>query len=490
MLFGQLRQDGVRIGVYKNTAQIEAGLRGETDLDLLAARDDADAMRRTLRQCGGVPAQPGRFHDNTGANREDWFVPLGDCRFLHLDIAIGITIGPKYRKRYRVFDYADVRDWQTLQAADGVRLSCVSPQDELRIALLRSVFQPVSDNQIEQAGEDDAALQPLPYRIGAEQFSCKPVATPSGPSLTESDRRKMRKAVRRQASSLNGSNAIADWSIHTWRRALNALSTRMTAMRTGSSRTRRSLQPQGIIAALIGPDGVGKSTQAARLQAIFGRKFRCASVYLGSNDGSWTQLRRRIGGKVARKKSSIIESPSKQKPSGKSSNGRSWAHATGSAVWRLLVAIQRLTNLHRARRLAASGALVICDRWPQTIAPGMLDGPALPPPPNRRLARLISRAEHALYRRMERYSPDLSIHLDCDFATSYARKPGDIEEADFEKRLDLMQQMRQRNAGDGAVGASRIAVVDARQELDEVSADLCRHIWAALSRNAAREEPA
>lgn len=190
VLFEQLRQDGVRIGVYKNTAQIEAGLRGETDLDLLAARDDADAMRRTLRQCGGVPAQPGRFHDNTGANREDWFVPLGDCRFLHLDIAIGMTIGPKYRKRYRVFDFEDVRDWQTLQAADGVRLSCVSPQDDLRIALLRSVFQPSPVNQIDQTGEDDAAFQPLPYRIGAKQFSCKPVATPSGPSLTESDRRK------------------------------------------------------------------------------------------------------------------------------------------------------------------------------------------------------------------------------------------------------------------------------------------------------------
>jgi len=469
-LFRQLRQEAVRIGVYKNSAQIEAGLRGDSDLDLLVARDDSGTMRQILLSRGAIRAQPNRFHDNAHPNREDWFLPLENCGFLHLDIAIGVTIGPKYRKHYHVFGYEDVTGWHIPEAASGVEMAVVSPQDELGITLLRSLFQPVRSGNLGQADGDYAHPQPLHYRIGDEQFSCTPVSTPSGPALSEADRLHLLKAVRRQGGP--GSGPIADWSIHAMRRILNAFGTRMTKALPGRSWARRSLRPQGIIVALIGPDGVGKSTQAARLQTIFGRKLRCASVYLGSNDGSWTRLRRRVRRAFSRRRSGGTKPKVRKKMT---ISGRSWSHAMGSAIWRLLVAIQRLIYLRRARALAASGALVICDRWPQMIEAGMLDGPAIAPPAGRRLAGLFSRAEYAIYRRMENYDPALTIHLDCDFATSYARKPGDIEEHDFLRRLDLMQRMRDRDPG--------VAIVDARQELDAVSASLCEQIWAALSHN-------
>jgi hypothetical protein len=149
-------------------------------------------------------------------------------------------------------------------------------------------------------------------------------------------------------------------------------------------------------------------------------------------------------------------------------------HSLGSAVWRFVVAGNRLLSIRRAVRLAASGALVITDRWPQNIEPGILDGPSKQPAPRHRLARMIWRAEKRLYGIMDGYAADFTVHLDCDFATSYARKPGDIERVDFERRIALMEIMRGRDAS--------IAVVDARQDMDAVTAQLFAAIWRQLRR--------
>jgi thymidylate kinase len=144
----------------------------------------------------------------------------------------------------------------------------------------------------------------------------------------------------------------------------------------------------------------------------------------------------------------------------------------GVSMWRLLVALTRLATAQKALRLAASGALVICDRWPQSIAPGMLDGPALEPPPSMRLARLISRVEQWLYQRMDGLRPTLTIHLTCPYETSATRKPGAIEREDFDRRVVLMEELRRRDPS--------IQVVDVRQDMEKVTSDLLGHVWARL----------
>jgi hypothetical protein len=154
----------------------------------------------------------------------------------------------------------------------------------------------------------------------------------------------------------------------------------------------------------------------------------------------------------------------------------------GSAIWRLVIAVQRQTAMRKAMRLSAAGAIVITDRWPQTLRCGYLDGPSVPPPPEMRLANLLSRIEHRIYRAMERHKPTLTIHLDCDFATSHARKPGDITQEDFELRIELMEEMRRRDPG--------VVVVDARLNQEQVSAQLIRHVWSAAHKASSATAPA
>jgi thymidylate kinase len=250
------------------------------------------------------------------------------------------------------------------------------------------------------------------------------------------------------------------------------------AIQTNDDRCRRSADGwakprqlvRGIIVALVGPDGVGKSSQTARLAALFQRDFECSAVYLGSGDGGWRfrravkQLFRKLRGRLRQSKLEM-KSPTADPEFGTN-------HSLFTGLSGLLVAIERSVSLRRAMRLAKSGSIVICDRWPQNIQAGFFDGPLRLAADASWIVRMLSKAEHRLYRRMERFKPDLTIHLISDFETSNARKPGDRTPADFDRRLALMHEMRLIDR--------KAIIIDASRDFDEVTRDLHSCILRAV----------
>jgi len=147
-------------------------------------------------------------------------------------------------------------------------------------------------------------------------------------------------------------------------------------------------------------------------------------------------------------------------------------HSVRTGMSGLVSALERYLSLRRAERLARSGSVVICDRWPQNMLPGLFDGPLRLDPQASWIVRLMSRLERSIYRKMETYRPDLAIHLVGDFETSNARKPGDRTRANFDQRLALMQEMRTLDP--------TIVTVDASKSFDEVTRDLRSCIIRAL----------
>ena len=214
--------------------------------------------------------------------------------------------------------------------------------------------------------------------------------------------------------------------------------------------------------ALIGPDGVGKSSQTARLISLFRQNFKCTAIYLGSGDGGWKL--RRMAKRLFRKWRGTVP----RTGSGAKGPRVHKEYGTNHSVWTglsgLVAALERYVSLRRAVRLARSGSIVICDRWPQNVLPGLFDGPLRLDPDASWAVRLMSRVERGVYRKMEKYKPNLTIHMVSDFDTSSARKPGDRMRADFDQRLALMQEMR--------VLDPAIVTVDASKRFDEVTGDL------------------
>lgn len=481
----RLAEANVRYGVFKNAQTLDAGLAGIGDIDLLVSAEDAEQFRSVMLALKGIRGVPSPLYDNAVRGREDWFIPEADGRYLHLDTSFGLRIGRKFHKRYEALQVEDVIEWQQRGAPEPA-IPVVSPYEEARIAVLRSVFRlpawpgrawvrPDSDiagllRGIFTQDQEKAALE---YRFGPSAVACPVRRRGDRFELQGNAIRQLRKAIRAQ----NGHGLLAvpsDFIVHHARHLAYFAAGRWTSARPGRSVAKRRLESAGVVIALIGPDGVGKSTQTARLTEVFRKKFRCTSVYLGSNDGAWMKyraaLRRRFSRADARTNAPAAGGRKKR-------DKRSGLHVAGSAFWRLVIAVQRHMAMRKALRLAASGAIVITDRWPQTLRYGYLDGPSVPPPPTMRLAGLLSRIERRIYRVMERHKPTLTIHLDCDFATSHARKPGDIGQADFERRIELMQEMRQRDPC--------VEVVDARQDMQAVTEDLARLVWLSLwNRNA------
>ncbi len=225
---------------------------------------------------------------------------------------------------------------------------------------------------------------------------------------------------------------------------------------------------QGMVVALIGADGSGKSTQAARLATIFGRKLFTTTIYLGSGDGG-SRLRQ-----AAKRGYHQLRGRGRPKAAARSGPGRDRNLAVPRTAWlrQCALALERYANVRRASRAAAAGAIVISDRWPQNLQSGVFDGPGDLPADASRAVRLASALEQGLYRKIVAYKPTLSVHLVSDFETSQARKPGDLEAEEFKRHADLMSLMRAQDP--------RVQTVDARQTQDEVTRDLFRCVWLEL----------
>lgn len=478
-LFARLAQDGIGYAVYKNTGAIDAALAGSTDLDILVAEEDLPVFRAVLKEFGGIRGFPSALYDNAIAEREDWFVPAGRTRAIHLDLAHAIMTGPKFNKRYRALTFRDIGHGP-VSVGEPAPVPRVALDDEARIALVRAAFRLHSwslRRWLRVTGELERVVRlTMPQgssehvfliELGRRTVSCPARIIGSQLFLSRRAMGEIRSVVRAQCG-IGWIAAGRDMLVHLAKRGSFSVLRRLTQHSPGRAANKRRFE-RGRVVALVGPDGVGKSTQVARLAKSFGHKFRCTSIYLGSNDGSWMKYRGKLKLGPAR---NAATDKSKSPDGKKRKDKRGFLHSLGSAIWRLIIAGNRYLAVRRALRLTASGALVITDRWPQNIAEGILDGPSKSPPAQFWLATMLWRAEKRLYRNIVRHTPSLTIHLDCDYETSHQRKPGDIERVDFELRIALMKTMREHDPG--------VLVVDGRMTADEVTAQLFALIWQHL----------
>jgi thymidylate kinase len=215
--------------------------------------------------------------------------------------------------------------------------------------------------------------------------------------------------------------------------------------------------PSGKIITLIGVDGSGKSTQSKILASSLQSEFTTKVLYLGANINEWIKWRRYF-------KRAGIKKTALGKP--RSISG------PGSNLRQVFEAAVRWINVRRADRLRRKGVLVICDRWPQILEAGCMDGPSAALANEGIVGRLQNWIERSLYTSMAGVVPDIIVHLTIDYETSTARKPGDLDRSEFSQCENLMRRMREIDPS--------ILVIDAEQPAAEVSRQLQRIVWDCL----------
>lgn len=511
-LFAALEASGVRHVHWKSNEHLRPALAGETDLDLLFDRRQDLAVRRVLAGCG---FKPFRTPDPaTYPGIEDHLaVDAATGRLVHCHAHFRLSLGERYLKGYRVPWEERFLATATVDPGTGVRVA--DPTLELVTLLLRSALKlRARDRVTALAGRpalpDDgrAEYEWLRARASEEQVSALgrellgPAAAGQLAALVRSppDRSDLRR-LRRLARA-----RLAEW--RTWRRpagllarwtrearAARAALNRRTLSRAAPSR--RFAPGGGILVAVLGADGSGKSTVVREVSERFARKVDVMRLYFGSGDGPVSLLRSplRPAARFARSHGLARSG----RPRGDRVDVEEPAHAAGTATegaeastsrrvpppepfliragriaWALSLAREKRARLATAWRARNRGLIVITDRYPQAQIAGFNDGPLLRDraADGGRLLRRAARHEERAYRLAERQAPDLVIRLRVTPEVAVRRKP-DMAPAEIERR-------------DAAIGSlswppgTRVVDVDADRPLADVLRDVMASVWREI----------
>ncbi|CDX13986.1 conserved hypothetical protein [Mesorhizobium sp. ORS 3324] len=489
VLFQALNGAGLKYGVVQDLAYLQDAFAGRDDLDLLLDKRDYPAFCSIVNGLQGRRGVSLSCYDNVCAGREDWFVPdFSTGRYLHLDVHIGVRVGREFRKRYAAFDYAAIERWGAIHV-DGAAVPVVSPEDELRLTIARFAFRGWTlpwQRWVTMHHHWRDPFAQLPFAPGEQGLhvvefafggrrtvSCRFRQSGNDLVVHRADLARLRRSIRDMCGFADR-HAITDAAVHLARKASYLALRLLQRLLPGRLPPKRRPAAGGFLVAVIGPDGVGKSTQVDRLTRTFRWKFGCAQAYAGIGDGSGWWLRKALQ-KVLFPHRHRLKSLAQS--GGNDTVRGTWAKgsiaATGLALWAILIAFERYAAVKRAHRMAARGLIVICDRWPQAQQRGYLDGPTIPPHLfSIRGLSALARIEQKLFQKMEACRPHLTLHLVCDFAVSEMRKPGEIRKEAFDARLSLMAELRAKD--------EEIRTVDAGASVETVNRQLFRHIWLSL----------
>ncbi len=225
-------------------------------------------------------------------------------------------------------------------------------------------------------------------------------------------------------------------------------------------------QRAGILVALVGCDGSGKSSISEYLVEHFAAEKPMRYGYLGLGSGD---LGRRIG------RLPLIGPAVEKKLNSKAKKARTKGEKIPgmlTAIVMFTFSVIRYRRFLRVKRAVEAGFFVVTDRYPQAEISGhQCDGPGLSTAYSHNpFIRLLAWLERGLYRKIAQFKPDLVILLDVDAETAFQRKPDHDKEA-MQAKSALMPQITFNHA--------QLEVIDARQSYEAVQKQvvtlLCKH---------------
>ena len=252
--------------------------------------------------------------------------------------------------------------------------------------------------------------------------------------------------------------------------------------RLATKRKNKVLQPGGAVIAFVGPEASGKSTLIAECQRWLGSELDVRAVHAGKPPASWlTRPLRLCLPSLRRLLPGLRPSRRFARESG-SGNSSAPAIGVGSvlcAVRLLLLAWARKRLIISARRWAAAGSIVLCDRYPSDS--GGIDSWRLIEHPGARglgpaIHNLLARAEHRIYAQMP--PPDVAVRLSVPLERAKARNRARVK---ADKEGDAYLEVRHREYQDWHMpGVRRILEIDTDQPLGETLGKLKRLMWQSI----------
>ncbi|HYM57159.1 MAG TPA: hypothetical protein VES79_04285 [Solirubrobacteraceae bacterium] len=484
-LFDALDQSAVRYCHFKSNAHVTAGLEGLTDLDLLFDGREVERTEEILARHGfrRLPARPSRRY----AGVEDFFaLDENTGRLLHLHLHYRLIVGERFFKNYRLPWEQEFLDARIVDESTGIFVA--DPALEWLLLVCRSALKlrwrdRVRARVTPHRGEHGDMLSEHSWLAGRVE-----AATPTEHAsrllgaragelvgLALADNLHLRRLADLRRELLGNPRIFRAY------RPIPALGIRWSrelAWIVGSVNRlslnrpfpyRRSGSGGGIVIALIGSDGAGKSSVTQLLHSWLAGKVDVIPVYFGSGQGQSSILRwpLKLVLRLVRGRSSSAHLDPEAR--------RTRDISLPRAVWALALAREKRAKLRMAMRARERGFIVICDRYPQTQVDGVNDGPLLWRwrESDTRLKRAAARWEREIYELAADISPDIVVRLVVTPETAAERRPtDDLRELTF--RTQLVQDLRFESARYGVID------VDADVGLESVILEVKRRLWSGI----------
>lgn len=237
----------------------------------------------------------------------------------------------------------------------------------------------------------------------------------------------------------------------------------------------------GAVIAFVGPEATGKSTLVSDCSQWLGGVFAVKRVHAGKPPPSWLTLpfhrslpllRRFLPGYRSSYRLTRASRPSAEGPP------QAERASLIQAVRAITLAWDRRRLLVRARRSAAHGDIVICDRYPSGNV-GAMDSARLRPVTTASglgvsIYNWLARLENRLYEEIP--PPDVVLRLHVSLETARRRNRDRIKK---EGDAYLISRHKQNKEWHKA-GVKYVYDIDTETSLTETSLDIRRRIWGTL----------
>ena len=429
-LCAELMNRGVNYCHWKSNAALDRSACGKNDLDLLIDRADSDQFIEILSKLGYKEFRHQEDAEMPGIS--SYFGYDADENILiHVHAHYKLILGHDFSKNYHI----PVEHAYLASATQETLFRVPAPEFEMIIFVIRMIIKHCTwDSILLREGKlspsEEKEFVYLESKIDpdritqilAEHFpfiekslfdECLSALRPSCPLLR---RINISKKILNQLSPYARRNQFMDLIAKRWRHV--CLIVQYVFLR---NRNRFHLANGGIMIAVVGGDGAGKTTVINHLSQWLSPHFEVKKIHLGKPSWSLSTILIRGILKITtllRITKSPVTSESNT-PYAPLTNFPGFAQA----IKALCVAHDRYVTYKQGRRFSASGEIVLCDRFPlpQFIP---MDGPQiermLPSRPNSRLLQRFNSWEQTVYKKI--IPPDLLIVLVLDPEIAVERK--------------------------------------------------------------------
>ncbi|HYF39575.1 MAG TPA: nucleotidyltransferase family protein [Gemmatimonadales bacterium] len=456
---------GIRYCQWKGHWSAHRWSRGYGDVDLLIDHAAVNEFRNIAGELGFKLAHPGGERQLPGVEHYFGLDPEVP-RLLHLHVHYRLLLGEYWKCVYRLPIERQILE----QSVPGQPFRVPSPTHTFLIFVLRMMLRQVGRPLLSARARWLGGIQvPLASLQAASD------ATALGKLLEQHlpqiDIPFFEACVR----SLDGRSSWADrillpWQLHLKLRAyvrrppaaalVSALLERVLPASIADYLTDACMRPSGggVVVALIGGDGSGKSTCARELHQWLAPELSVMRAHLGNPSRSLLTL---VAGAALKLEQAVY-----------SQVGRSPAGVSRLELLRhVCTARDRYRLYQKAWRFAAAGGIAVCERYP--VRPGYVHvAPVIPELISAQsggLAGLLRKLEASYYGGI--LPPDLVFVLSIDPELAVQRKPE--EPADYVRA-------RSRVIRETDWAATGAVIVDASRPLPEVLQQLKTAIWSTL----------